>query len=76
MKVVSKAALQSNLLEIIDLVESMGEHFIVTSNGQPVLKITPYRQELTVAEAFGDVLGKVRYHGDLLEPTVGEWEAS
>jgi hypothetical protein len=34
----------------------------------------PYRQKLTVYEAFADVRGKIHYHGDLLEPTTAEWE--
>ena len=31
----------------------------------------PTRQP--VADVFGDVRGRVRYHADLLEPTTGEW---
>lgn len=76
MKVVSKNALQASLLEYFQAVETTGEDLIVTSDGHPVLKIVPYRQALTVDEAFADVRGKIRYHGDLLEPTTEEWEAS
>lgn len=76
MKVISKSALQASVLEYIQAVENTGEDLIVTSNGRPILKIIPYRQALTVDEAFGDVRGKIRYHGSLLEPTAEEWEAS
>jgi len=75
MKVVSKTALQASLLEYFQAVETTGEDLIVTSDGRPVLKIVPYKQALTVDEAFADVQGKIRYHADLLEPTTDEWEA-
>ena len=76
MKVVSKSTLKAKMLEYFREVEASGEELIVTSNGQPVLKVTPYRQQLTVDEAFADVRGKIRYHGDLLEPTTAEWEGT
>ena len=76
MKVVSKSTLKAKMLEYFREVEASGEELIVTSNGQPVLKVMPYRQKLTVDEAFADLRGKIRYHGDLLEPTTAEWEAT
>ena len=75
MKTVSKTALQASLLEYFQTVETTGEDLVVTSDGRPVLKIVPYKQALTVDEAFADVRGKIRYHGDLLESTTDEWEA-
>ena len=50
-----------------------GEELVVTSNGQPVLKVIPYHREMTIDEAFADVRGKIVYHGNLLEPTTDEW---
>jgi len=75
-KMVSKSVLKAKMLEYFREVETTGEALIVTSNGQPVLRVLPYCQELTVDEAFTDVRGKIRYHGDLLEPTTAEWEVS
>ena len=74
MKVVSKGALKARMLEYFRDVEASGEELIVTSHGQPVLKVSPYRQERTVDQAFADVRGRICYHGDLLEPTSAEWE--
>ena len=74
MKVVSKGALKARMLEYFREVEASGEELIVTSHGQPVLKVTPYRQERTVDQVFADVRSRIRYHGDLLEPTTAEWE--
>lgn len=76
MKIVSKSALQTRMLEYFQEVEVTGEELIVTSNGQPVLKVAPYHPILTVDEVFADVRGKIRYHGDVLEPTTDEWEVS
>ena len=69
MKIVSKSALKAKMLEYFREVETTRETLLVTSNGQPVLKVIPYYRELTVDEVFADVQGKIRYHGDLLEPT-------
>jgi prevent-host-death family protein len=71
---VSKSVLKAKMLEYFREVETAGEALIVTSNGQPVLRVIPYCQDLTVDEAFADVRGKIHYHGDLLEPTTAEWE--
>jgi prevent-host-death family protein len=73
---VSKSVLKAKMLEYFREVETSGEALIVTSSGQPVLRVIPYCQDLTVDEAFADVRGKIRYHGDLLEPTTAEWEVS
>jgi len=75
-KMVSKSVLKAKMLEYFREVETSGEALIVTSSGQPVLRVIPYCQDLTVDEAFADVRGKIRYHGDLLEPTTAEWEVS
>jgi antitoxin (DNA-binding transcriptional repressor) of toxin-antitoxin stability system len=64
------------MLEYFREVEASGEELIVTSNGQPVLKVVPYSQESTVDQVFADVRGHIRYHADWLEPTTAEWEES
>ena len=76
MKIVSKGVLKARMLEYFRDIEASGEELIVTSNGQPVLKVVPYRQELTVDQAFADVRGRIRYRGDLMESTLAEWEES
>lgn len=73
MKVVSKSVLKARMLEYFRDIEASGEELIVTSNGQPVLKVVPYHREMTVDEAFADVRGKIAYHGDLLASTTEEW---
>jgi antitoxin (DNA-binding transcriptional repressor) of toxin-antitoxin stability system len=74
MQTVSKSTLKTNMLEIFRQIESSGEELIVTHHNKPVLRIVPIQQGLSVAEVFGDLQGQVIYHGDLDEPTWGEWE--
>jgi prevent-host-death family protein len=61
------------VLEHLRRVEETGEELIVTDHGEPVLRIVPIRARTPAAESFAGVRGKVVYHGDLLEPTTGEW---
>lgn len=70
---VSKSALKARMLEYFRKVEQTGEELIVTDNNQPVLRITPIRPKRTAQEVFGDLRGRIRYAGDILEPTLGEW---
>jgi len=74
MKVVSKQDLQANPANYFQAVETTGETLIVTHDERPVFKIVRCQPALTVEEAFAEVRGKLRVHGDLMEPTVGEWE--
>jgi antitoxin (DNA-binding transcriptional repressor) of toxin-antitoxin stability system len=70
---VSKNVLKAKMLEYFRRVEDEGEELIVTHNQVPVLKVVPLQRKLTADEAFGDVRGKLKYDGDLTEPTTDEW---
>ena len=61
------------MLEFFRRVEETGEELIVTDHDRPVLRIVPIRHRTPAAEMFQGVRGKVVYHGDILEPTTGEW---
>jgi prevent-host-death family protein len=73
MTTVSKSALKAKMLEYFRRIERTGEALIVTDHGRPVLRIAPIRDRSPAAEIFSDVRGRVVYHGDILEPTTGEW---
>lgn len=73
MNAVSKSQLKARMLAYFREVEETGEELVVTSHGVPVLRVVPYRRAATPAEVFADVRGRVRYHGDLTEPTEDEW---
>lgn len=70
---VSKNALNSNMLEYFRRVEEEGEELIVTDNQVPVAKVIPMGPKRLADDAFADVRGRVKYHGDLTEPTTDEW---
>ena len=70
---VSKSALKARMLEYFRRVEETGEELIVTDHNRPVLRIARLRTRTPSAETFADVRGRVVYHGDILEPTTGEW---
>lgn len=73
MKTISKSKLKSQLLEFLRLVEAEGEDLVVTDQGKPVVKITPYRSSPSTDELFGPMRGKVQYFEDLTMPTTEEW---
>jgi prevent-host-death family protein len=73
METVSKSALKARMLEFFRRIEQTGEELVVTDHNRPVLRVTPIRPRRSAAEVFGDVRGRVVYHGDILEPTTAEW---
>lgn len=76
MPTVSKSALKAKMLEYLREVERTGEELIVTDNQKPVLKIVPIAKRRTAAEVFADWRAKGGYveHGDIMEPTIDEWD--
>ena len=74
MNAVAKGKLKARMLEYFRRVENSGEELVITDNRVPVLKVVPYRRKLGPEQVFGDLRGKVRYHGDLTEPESGEWQ--
>ncbi|WP_404989436.1 type II toxin-antitoxin system Phd/YefM family antitoxin [Caballeronia sp. LZ003] len=73
-KRVSKSEFKAKALEYFRLVESTGEHMIVTDHGKPVLEVRRYdNSSLTPLE---ELRGSVLRYDDPMEP-VGEddWEA-
>lgn len=77
-KTVSKSALKAKLLEYLREVEQTGDELTVTDNGRPVLRIVPNDpvKRRTAAEIFADWRAKGGYveHGDIMEPTIDEWD--
>ena len=73
MVTISKSLLKARMLEYFRQVEQTGEELVVTSDGQPVLKVVPYAQKQSVAMAFADVRGNLTWSGDLNAPTQADW---
>lgn len=74
MKTVSKSELKARMLEYFRRVEESGEDLVVTSHGKPVARVVPYTPKRDVTELFADIRGKIVYRGNILAPTLEEWE--
>ncbi|WP_374728904.1 type II toxin-antitoxin system Phd/YefM family antitoxin [Caballeronia concitans] len=73
-KRVSKSEFKAKALEYFRLVESTGEHMIVTDHGKPVLEVRRYdNSSLTPLE---ELRGSVLFYDDPFEPVgLEDWEA-
>lgn len=67
-KSISTAAFKSRCLEVIDNVARTRQPVIVTKSGRPVAKVIP-----TEFRRPRKLLGSVKFHGDILEPILGDW---
>ncbi|MBT7068813.1 MAG: type II toxin-antitoxin system prevent-host-death family antitoxin [Verrucomicrobia bacterium] len=62
---------KSKFSSLIARVEDRHEHVIICRYGRAVAELTPIaRGKRTVVDK---ALGKLKIHGDLTQPTVGEW---
>jgi prevent-host-death family protein len=66
---ISKAAFKARALEYFRRVQETGQPIVITDNGVPVLKLTPYRAD--PAAALEELRGSVIEYRDPLAP-VGE----
>ena len=73
MRTISKEAIEKNFPKYLSLIEQTGEDIIVTSGNIPLIKLTSLKHKRSVADAFQDVRGKIKYHEDLLQPETEEW---
>jgi len=74
MIMISKSELKAHMLQYFRQVEETGEDLIVTDHRIPVLKVSPLRDKMTVAQAFSDMRGKIEMDEKmLLEPETSEW---
>ena len=62
---------KSKCLKLIDEVAESGEEIVITKNGRPVLRLTPYRGKSQMT--FGRNRDNIRIVGDVGEPMPAEW---
>ena len=60
---------KAHCLALLDKVARTRQPLIVTKRGKPVAKVVP--TELRVP---ADLLGSVKFHGDIVAPILDEWE--
>jgi antitoxin (DNA-binding transcriptional repressor) of toxin-antitoxin stability system len=72
-KRVSRSEFKAKALEYFRLVESTGEHMIITDHGRPVLEVR--RHESSPLSPLEELRGSVLYYKDPLEPVeLEDWE--
>ena len=64
---------KAKCLKLMDEVAESGREIIITKNGRPVSRLTPYRKR--PATFFGVDKGKIKILGDIVSPLDVEWEA-
>lgn len=73
MQTISTDTLEINLQKYFAQIHQSGEDVVVTDKGVPIIKLTPLKPNMDVAEAFKDLQGKIKYHDDILKPETEEW---
>lgn len=68
-KSISAGAFKSRCLSVIDDVAHTGQPVIVTKGGRPIAKVIPTDRRRTT-----NLRGSVKFHGDIIEPVLGDWE--
>ena len=65
---------KTKCLKLMDEVADSGEEIVITKNGKPVAKLTPYRER--AKSPFGLNKGRYEIHGDLDDALLDvEWDA-
>ncbi len=64
---------KAKCLKLMDEVAEGGTEIIITKNGRPVSRLTPYRP--TPQTPFGRDRDILQIHGDVMEPIDVEWDA-
>ena len=68
-KTVPAGHFKAHCLALLDKVARTRQPLIVTKRGKPVAKVVPTEQR-----APEDLLGSVKFHGDIVAPILDEWE--
>lgn len=74
MKTIKASEFKAKCLGIMDEVANTGQELIISKNGQPVVRLVPYRNKPT--SLFGIDKNKIEILGDITEPLDVEWEAN
>lgn len=74
MKTIKASEFKAKCLGIMDEVANTGQELVISKNGQPVVRLVPYRNKPT--SLFGIDKNKIEILGDIIEPLDVEWEAN
>jgi len=70
-RVVKASEFKARCLRLMSEVAESGEEIIITKNGQPISRLTPYRPRREAP--FGRDQGRIRILGDIVAPMPPEW---
>jgi prevent-host-death family protein len=72
-RTIKASEFKAKCLKLMDEVAETGEEIIITKNGQPVSRLTPYQEK--PKSWFGRDRTIIKIHGDITAPIDVEWEA-
>ncbi len=72
-KVISKSKFKPKALQYFRQVQESGQELIITDHSKPVLKIVPYREELTSLESLRNTV--LKYDNPTGPVGEDEWDA-
>ena len=72
-RTIKASEFKAKCLKLMDEVAESGEEIVITKNGRPVSRLTPYRAKPKAP--FGRDQGKIRVLGDVTAPIDVAWEA-
>ena len=82
-KTIKASEFKAKCLELMDEVAESGEEIVITKRGRPVSRLVPYEEKREKAQdsgkgknlkaPFGMYRGKIKIHGDIVEPMPAEW---
>ena len=70
-RTIEASEFKAKCLKLMDEVAESGEEIVITKNGRPVLRLTPYRGKSEMT--FGRNRDNIRILGDIVEPMPAEW---
>ena len=73
-RTIKASEFKAKCLKLLDEVAETGEEIVITKNGKPVAKLTPYQE--TPEFTFGRYRDKIVIHGDIVSPMPPEWFAA
>ncbi len=71
-RTIEASEFKAKCLKLMNEVAESGEEIIITKNGKPFSRLTPYRQR--PESLFGIDKGRMEIFGDIVEPVDVEWE--
>ncbi len=72
-RTIKASEFKAKCLKLMDEVAESGQEIVITKNGRPVSRLTPYRER--PKSWFGVDKGKIEILGDIVGPLDVDWEA-